>query len=402
MGLAVGALSAMTMVSAVDVPSSTAADAPLLFGQLLQHDGTPAAGVDVTVVALHDDVDNIQRATLVATVTTSADGSWSVDDLPVPAGTLLEARTFFNGQPLIYNFAAPGDATGSDSSPLVLQEGIGQVEQSDQATAAAPAAGFVDDTTWIAGAGDVETDQDTSGPADAPDMGAFGAAPDAVGLDASPKTCNYAYVPENKYKKVWVPLKVSRTLTHSRLHYSFTTTKQSDLEIAAYSSDSAMTAGLEGSRNESDSLTVSPGWPHDTSKLVKMQWRYRRYRAWCYGGPPPSPPPTPLNLWKWRPYETLEFTKPVSNNPDFTCRITGPVNSEVILKDTVTTSWGGWFAITVKPPRSTSSITTYLDNKQTQTSSTSLTIDPDAGETARYCGSNSSSLSNSAFVREVT
>lgn len=189
-----------------------------------------------------------------------------------------------------------------------------------------------------------------------------------------------------------MPLKVSRTLTHSVLRYKYTTSRQTDLGAAVVTTNDAYSAGLEASRDEHDGLSVTPDWPHSTAKMVKMQWRYRKCRAWCPGGPPPSTPPTPLNIWKWRPHSELGFTKNVANNPDFTCKITGPIASLVTYDNTVTVRWVGWFSV--------AGVT--LNDNQTQSTSTALTIDPDSGETARYCGSSSSSLGSSAFVREVT
>lgn len=397
---AVGLFAATTVLSAVELPSSSASDPPPLVGQLIQRDGAPASSVEVSLYELEDE-GTVQHATLLATATTAVDGTWQWTGVSVPEGTFVEARALVNGSPVIFDFRIPtGNAPEADT-PLVLQEGSGRVSVGDPATVSASTAStYPDNSTLLAGAGDVEGDEDATGPNDAPDMGLLDATPDDVGVEPAVTSCNYGWFAQDKYKKVWVPLKVSRTLNHSRLHYSFSTSKQSDLGIAFHGSTDAYSAGIEGSRSEKDELTISPDWPHDTSKLVKMQWRYRRYRAWCYGGPPPSTPPTPLNMWKWRPYEPMEFTKPVANNPTFSCDVTGPVNSKIVLSNQVTVGWRNWYSVTVKPPKSTASATVELDNDQTQTTSTSLTIDPDSGETARYCGS-ATSLANSAFVREI-
>lgn len=137
-------------------------------------------------------------------------------------------------------------------------------------------------------------------------------------------------------------------------------------------------------------MSIAPRWRNNESKLVKAQWRYRRYRAWCPGGPPPSDPPRPLNIWKWKPYEATGYTRNVENNPTFKCKTKGPIANAVVFTGKATVRWQGWFSI----------IGVGVDNTQTQSEATSLRINPDSGKTPRYCGS-SSRLRKSAFVREL-
>jgi hypothetical protein len=91
------------------------------------------------------------------------------------------------------------------------------------------------------------------------------------------------------------------------------------------------------------------------------------------------------------PYEPMGFTRATWNNPTFACRIKGPVNAEVTLDNTTSVTWGGWFKI--------AGLT--LSDKQTQTTRTSLVIDPDEGKTPRYCGSGAD-LADSGLVREIS
>lgn len=137
-------------------------------------------------------------------------------------------------------------------------------------------------------------------------------------------------------------------------------------------------------------MSIIPRWRNNEAKMVKAEWRYRRYRAWCLGGPPPSDPPRPLNIWKWKPYEATGFTKKLDHYPSFKCKRKGTVASEVVLKKHASVLWRGWFSI----------IGVGLDNSQTQTRSTSLRIIPDSGKTAIYCSSRIS-LQKSPLVREV-
>ena len=140
-------------------------------------------------------------------------------------------------------------------------------------------------------------------------------------------------------------------------------------------------------------MNLSPDWPNNTSKLVKAKWKFREMRRYCMYETGTGPEGKATDVYKWVPYEfSSGYTKGVANNPTFTCATEGPVNSKVTFSTTATVKWGGWFEIAgVK-----------LSNTQTQSSGTSLTVDPDTGKTPRYCGSNSSGLRYSGFVREIS
>jgi hypothetical protein len=213
--------------------------------------------------------------------------------------------------------------------------------------------------------------------------------PAAASAPVGKASCTYVFVAQNKYKRVWAPLKVSRTRSKSTLRYKWSTTRRTDLGVVLNTPSGKYMGGLTGSSHEESGMSIRPRWRNNESKLVKAQWRYRRYRAWCLGGPPPSDPPRPLNIWKWKPYEATGFTRNVKNNPTFKCRARGPVANPVEFSTATTARWQGWFSI----------IGVGVDNTQTQTKETSLRIRPDDGKTPRYCGSGSL-LNKSAFVRE--
>jgi hypothetical protein len=280
---------------------------------------------------------------------------------------------------LLYDFVRrPGEPVppgGTTATPTpTLRVGAGR--EADQARSS------VD--TLVARPGEVEPAQAASGPHDAPAM------PAASGTPVGRASCTYVFVAQKKYKKVWAPLKVSRTRSKSTLRYKWSTTKKSDLGVVFNTPGGKYMGGLSGSSNEESGMSIAPRWQNNQSKVVKAQWRYRRYRAWCLGGPPPSDPPRPLNIWKWKPYEATGFTKNVTRNPTFKCKQRGPVASEIVLRKQASVAWRGWFSI----------IGVGVDNTQTQSGETSLKLVPDPGTTPRYCSS-AARLRSSALVREV-
>lgn len=360
---------------------------PLAQGQILDIEGQPADAVRVDVVALRDRGD-VQVPQVVATAITNEDGRW-VADRPARAVKVdqMEIRAIVDGRHLVYNFvaddAAPSSGsqqttTSSQTFDVTLRAGKGATEGADMLGA--------EETLAVKGADGTtavevpETRQQTES-----QVGVH----DRVRTDAATAPCAYGWFPQNKYRKRWAPLKVSRTRSKSTQVYVWSTTRHTDLEVAINDDGDTYAGGLSNSVNEQSGMTIKPRWPNNTSKLVRAQWEYRRYRAWCFGGPPPSDPPQPLNLWKWRPNEALGYTKSEPNAPTFACRTRGPVHAKIRLKQRATVRWGGWFSI----------IGVELDNTQTQTEHTALVIKPDTEQTPRYCGSGQY-LRTSAFVRE--
>jgi hypothetical protein len=346
---------------------------------MLRADGSAAGSVEVTVVALREK-GGIESAEVVGRTTTGADGRWSVPAESRDFGTRsFEVRAVVDGKPVLDDLVQrPGESpplvgTGS-SSALTLRVGAGRM--------GAGARSAVD--TMVARPGQVEPARAAFGPQHAPVMSAAASTPVAKA------SCTYVFVAQNKYKRVWAPLKVSRTRSKSTLRYKWSTTKRTDLGVVLNTPSGKYMGGLTGSSHEESGMSIRPRWRNNESKLVKAQWRYRRYRAWCLGGPPPSDPPRPLKIWKWKPYEATGFTKNVHNTPTFKCRSRGPVANEVNLTSKTTVRWQGWFSI----------IGIGMDNTQMQTKATSLRIRPDNGTTPRYCGS-AWPLRESAFVREL-
>jgi hypothetical protein len=323
----------------------------------------------------------IESAVVVGRARTDSDGGWRV---PAPSRTVgtrsFEVRTVVDGVPVLYDFVQrPGDTPtfgGAQPGPMTLRVGAGRVGGN-----AAPRS---DDEAMVAPPGQVEAARAASGPLDAPVM----AGGNVAGVAKA--SCDYVFVAQNKYKRVWAPLKTSRTRSKSTLRFKWSTTKKTDLGVVFNTPAGKYMGGLSGSSHEESGMSLMPRWANNESKLVKAQWRYRRYRAWCLGGPPPADPPRPLNIWKWKPYEATGFTKNVPNTPTFKCRSRGPVANAVKLTTTTTVAWPGWFSI----------IGVGVDNTQTQAKETSTTIRPDKGRTPRYCGS-AGRLRKSAFVREV-
>jgi hypothetical protein len=346
-------------------------------GRMLRADGSAAAGAEVTVVALRES-GGIESAVVVGRSRTDADGEWSIPPPGRSYGTRsFEVRTVVDGKPLLYDFVQrPGDKPSLGAqmgSHLSLRAGLGRVGSTGE-----PRSGSL-----VALPGQVDAAEPISGPRDALTM------PTASAPLAKP-SCTYVFVAQNRYKRVWVPLKVSRTRSKSTLSYKWSTTRETDLAVVISTPERKVMGGLTGSSRERSRMTLRPRWRNHESKLVKAQWRYRRHRAWCLGGPPPSDPPRPLNIWKWKPYRATGFTRKVDNTPTFKCRAKGPVASELTLDNRAAVRWQGWFSI----------VGVALDGKQTQTTDTSLKIVPDPGKTPRYCGS-AKDLDYSSFVREI-
>lgn len=386
----------------------TAAAPTVAEGQILRADGSPAPGVRVNLGAMITYPQGWDMPAPIGTTVTDSTGHWSIQSLKTPPAstTSMEIAAVVDGRIVIHDydpFPAAGPSAGSTAkrmaavadtglrpADVTLQVGVGEVTPGGRVAPPATTATAtttvtaMSDGTDQALATDVEAAEDSTGPLDAPTS-----IPDGAYDSSRVGSCCF-WANLNEYKKVWVPLKVSRTLSHSVLHYNFKTSTQTDLEIVVTASGDVSSGGLSGSLKEDTSMTLSPDWPHNTSKLVKAQWQYRRQRAWTYGGPPPSDPPTPTNTYRWKANKPLGYTKSLDNNPTFDCKTSGPIGSKVTMDNTTSVTWGGWYSIAGFS----------LDDKQTQSTQTSLTIDPDDGETARYCGSGST-LATSPFLREI-
>ncbi|ANH37079.1 hypothetical protein I601_0627 [Nocardioides dokdonensis FR1436] len=220
-------------------------------------------------------------------------------------------------------------------------------------------------------------------------------SPDVDAVEGNSSDCSggyYIWVSKSKRKSVWAPLKTSKTLGKSRLFYHWTTSKKTDLEIAINpEGGSNYGGGLSSSSTELSDLSIKPDWPNSTSKMVRMKWRYRKHQRMCYYAGEPGTT-VAQDVFKWVPEKAMEYTKGEYNNPTFTCNTKGPISARTEFTQSAKVTWGGWFEI----------IGVRMDNTQTQETVTKLVVDPDSGQTARYCGSNSSGLGTSAFVREIS
>lgn len=387
---------------------------PYLSGQMLRADGSPPHRATVAVAALHDLDNGIQIVEPLVSDATDKDGYWQVshpDSLPTEAFSSIEVTAVVDGKPIIYNYLLPEVEGGADllaaprvsrtittgrrslpavdAEPLVMQVGEGRVQPDatdTQVLSMTSSASTTEEQSLVAAPEQTEPDDDVTGPEDAPEMG----GETILGSSTCASTYTF-WVNRNKYKASFAPLKTSRTLGHSKLHYHYKSTKKTELQVAITGSGGKYAGGLTGSQSEITDTGVSPDWPHNTAKLVKAKWRYRKQRKWCHVAGPTGPESEPMDIYRWVPNKFLLYTKPVENNPTFACHTKGPIHSDTTFTNTATVKWLAWFSIA----------TVKLDNSQTQSTVTGVTIDPDAGETARYCGSNSNGLDVSAFIREI-
>lgn len=343
---------------------------------------------------------SVESPQLIGTDVTDASGNWAVPrpSVSIPADATLEIEADIDDRPLIYDFPAETVSSASSATRghvsartlptqhLSLRAGTGLVAPGHGSSGSTSSRSTLDGSssfsvvtdTAVASAADVEGDSDTTGPSDGSDE----ARPDGRGGSI----CGgglWVWAPLNKYKMVWVPLKTSRTLGKSVLHYNWSTTTETRMDIAVVDDGGGYAGGLASSEVQETSTGLSPDWPNNTSKLVRTEWRYRKYQVYCMGG-------TTWALYKWVPNYPELFTKAEANDPDFPCGISGPVNATITLTNTAKVTWLKWFSIAgIK-----------LDNTQTQATTTGLVIDPDTRQTPRYCVSGTS-LKSSAFVREI-
>jgi hypothetical protein len=388
--------------------SGVAVTTPIASGQLIGRDGEPASGALVTLSALSVDDTGAEVPTVIGETLTDADGMWEIDppDTSAELGR-LEVVGVVGDRSVVYDYvastpSAPASRTQGVPSPkvrqvqLTLQIGVGRVEQAR--------VGRTPSALKALSAPDVLGDDGSSGVAtglpDAPDRSVQGLAdgdPDAAGEPES--SCwvhGYEWHPTNHYRDAWAPIKWTKTEGKSTIHYSWTTSAETQLGVTIVPSlGTNYAGGVSYSAKNETSMTISPDWPNNTEKTAMAEWRYRKMQAWCPDRPAaphgPVTPGYPLSLWKWKAWRPDGYTKAnKSTHVTINCMKRGPVAFETTLRKKHTETFNSWFSVAG----------VGLQSSQTQSDDTSVTIKPDAGQVPQVCSSDEDGLRESAWIWE--
>jgi hypothetical protein len=381
---------------------------PIASGQLMTRAGAPAPDAPVTLSTLSTDETGTTTSTLIGETSTDANGMWEIDRPrePVVLGQ-LEVVGIVGDESVIYDYIATlGSPSASRTSSvrsskaheagLTLQIGVGRVQH--------PRLSGPTSIRKDLSLPDVVGDDGSSGFAtglpDDPDRRADGpvdGSPAAAGKPES--SCwvhGYEWHPTNHYRTGWVPIRWTKTEGKSTVHYSWTTSTETQLGVTIAPTVGPNYAGGLGYSVKNDtSMTISPDWPNNTDKTALVEWKYRKMQAWCPDRPTlphgPVTPGYPLSLWKWQAWRADGYTKAnQSTHVTINCMDRGPVAFTTTLTRDHSETFNSWFSIAG----------VGLQSSQTQSEATSVTLRPDPGQVPKFCSSDSDGPRYSAWVWE--
>jgi hypothetical protein len=175
-------------------------------------------------------------------------------------------------------------------------------------------------------------------------------------------------------KTRYVPVQRVTTGAHSHQTYDWESTSDTQLEAAFTGDGGNYSGGLTYSRTNSNGLGITLAQPNTSSNLLKVQWQFVRYQLDCVG----IYQEYSLDDYQWRPDKVTAGNSRPINAPTWSCGgYTTTIASGTYIAKNSQVRWQGAFTFA----------SVGLDVQQTNTSSETLHITPDKGETApRVCG----------------
>ena len=198
---------------------------------------------------------------------------------------------------------------------------------------------------------------------------------------------------KNVYGVTWLPLHGLYTGAHSRQSYSWTKQNYTRAGITLIASDGKATkGGLSYSTEKTSSLTIAPKVPNKSHTLVYAKWIYYKWQGYCLPSGPPNVGGWLMDIYKWKPAKAAGDSRNSTWLGKFSCRYNHTIGNATTMTSTVTARWSGYYRF----------MGATLDASQTQSTSTSTTIRPDASEVdPTYCSSKPA-MGDSARFKETS
>lgn len=195
-------------------------------------------------------------------------------------------------------------------------------------------------------------------------------------------------VATDSYQTRYTPFQRTQTRGGTTASYSWSSTNNTKLEIAADGKYGSAAAGLTASSQNTTTGGFSSSLGTFTSRRVDANWRYRRYNIHCT---PLSGPSYYSGQWEWRPYNWTAGNRNVDSQPALSCKsgTTVRIDNQTWVAQSSTTTYNGYFSIAGVALRS----------QQQNSSSHKLTFTPTSAS-AQLCGT-TGYPSSSAQVREA-
>lgn len=298
-----------------------------------------------------------------------------------------EDRTLTDVTLTLHNFVT-GDLS---ERPLALGAGADQPASSSEAVAASTSSDLVEP----GGKWESYTET-TEGTAEKP-AGTEIAVPAALtsalaASGACPQGYTMYWFKTGKYRYSYVPVQYVNTGNRSTMTYYFDESNNTNLEITYVRDDKGWSGGLSGSRSEKQGVSFMFNFANNARRVAKLEWKYQRIDQYCVAQGPALYYAT--GLVRWEPQNVASGSHKRDTSYNFACQAAN--ESDMAATTSVVRSsyvaWGGWFSIAAG---------FKADLNQRNDSTEKLVFTPDAGQTARMCGSDAKPL-EANLVKEVS
>lgn len=208
----------------------------------------------------------------------------------------------------------------------------------------------------------------------------------AAGVDSCPwSPASYGWAALDKYKYPYVPTKYIKTKGKSKQRWTISRSHETTMQLQMSVSGTKYAGGLQGSMKQESTLTMKPKVGNKQQRIVKLKWRYQRFRRYCM--PASGTFIAYLNTWKWVPKNPTGGNVKPRTKQTFSCGGNGPkyndlFGSETSIARSSEQTYRNFFSIGG----------VELDSFQKDKDEQVFTVIPNKRRPAKLCGNNGAPL----------